>query len=113
MVSATVTGWLWLLTGVVIGSVASLPLKWSQGFTHVWMGLAGVALSMVAVGCWTIALRTIPFGIGFFVWEGLASCAATVISVMVFHEKLTSTIIGFSLLILLGCAGLAITSKQA
>ena len=105
-------GWLWLTAGVTIGAAAGPMLKWSRGFTHWKMGLAGTVLSLLALVCWTMTLRHLPLGLSCIIWEGLGGLTAVLIGIAFFQEKFTLPMIGFSLLVLLGCAGLFITTKQ-
>jgi small multidrug resistance pump len=105
--------WLILLIAIGIEVIGTMALKISDGFAKWHWG--ALAIALYAVCFWLVAdvLKSIPIGITYAIWSGAGIVAITVIGFLVFNERLGGLQLFFIGLVLVGCAGLRMTTSVA
>ncbi|MBE7415629.1 MAG: multidrug efflux SMR transporter [Deltaproteobacteria bacterium] len=105
-----VTSWFFLLLAGFFEIVWAVELKLSQGFTRPVPTIATIAAISLSMGCMALALKTIPMGTAYAVWTGIGAVGTVVVGMTLFgepREALRLVCIG---LIVIGIAGLKLTS---
>jgi small multidrug resistance pump len=105
--------WLLLVIAIGIEVMGTMSLKISDGFAKWHWGVLAIAL--YAVCFWLLAnvLKSIPVGITYAIWSGAGIVAMTGIGFLVFNEQLGWLQLFFIGLVLVGCAGLRLTTDIA
>ncbi|MDG2005109.1 MAG: multidrug efflux SMR transporter [Novosphingobium sp.] len=105
----------WLLMFIAIGIevLGTMALKISDGFAKWHWGM--LAILLYAICFWLLAhvLKAIPIGITYAIWSGAGIVAITAIGYMFFNEQLGWLQLLFIGLVLIGCAGLRLTTSVA
>lgn len=86
-------------------------LKLAQGFTRLGPSLAFVLFYAASAWFLSLAVRSIPIGTAYAVWTGIGAVGATLLGALAFGEAITPARLGFISLIVIGVAGLRITSQ--
>jgi len=102
--------WLLLLLAIGIEVIGTVSLKLSDGFSKWHWGLT--AITLYAVCFWVVAkvLKSIPIGVTYAIWSGAGIVAITAIGFLFFDEQLDRLQLFFIALVLIGCAGLRLTT---
>lgn len=85
-------------------------MKLSKGFTiHRYTALSAlcVAISLYALA---LALRELPVGVGYAVWAGFGAVGTVIVGIAFFRESRALRKLLFILLVIIGIAGLRISS---
>ena len=85
-------------------------MKLSEGFSKPgWTVLTflGMGISFFLLAR---ATRTLPLGTAYAVWTGIGALGSVVIGIILFKEPVTAARIFFAVLLLVGIAGLKLTS---
>ncbi|VAV91354.1 small multidrug resistance family (SMR) protein [hydrothermal vent metagenome] len=102
--------WGILIIAGLLETVWALAMKASNGFTHpVWTVVTVVA---AGVSFWLLgyALKFLPVGSAYAVWTGIGAVGVAIAGVMVFKEPATFLRFASIGLIVLGIAGLKIST---
>lgn len=92
--------WLQLVFAIGVEIVGTSLLKFSDGFAHQWIGIAGMFLYGLAIFSFSLALRQLPLSVGYAVWAGVGTAITGLIGVWAFGEVLTGfKIVGFMAII--------------
>lgn len=103
--------WLYLLGAAFFEIVWAFGLKFAGTHARPNIVLAGTfAAYVVSFLMLAIALRGLPLGTAYAVWTGIGTLGATVIGIMLFGESATPARVVCIGLIVLGIAGLKVTS---
>lgn len=102
----------WLLLGVagffeVLWAVA---LKYSDGFTRLWPSVIFGVTAWISFACLAQAIRTLPIGTAYAVWTGIGAVGIAIAGIVWFGESASGLRIACILLIVVGIAGLKLTS---
>lgn len=91
----------------------AIALKYSDGFTKLWPSVAfGIAATLSFI-CLAYALKTLPVGTGYAVWTGIGAVGIAIFGMVWLNEPVNALRIGCILLIVLGIAGLKISTGTA
>lgn len=102
--------WIWLTLAGFLEVVWAIGLKYTEGVTRLWPSLiTGVAM-IGSVYFLALAVRTIPIGTGYAVWTGIGAVGVAILGMILFHESRDLVRLGSIALIVLGIAGLKISS---
>lgn len=104
------TSWFFLIMAGLFEIVWAVELKLSQGFTRVVPTVATIAAIGLSMGCMALALKTIPMGTAYAVWTGIGAVGTVIIGMTLFGEPRESLRIACIGLIIIGIAGLKLTS---
>ncbi len=102
----------WIMLGIagVFEVVWATFMKLSEGFVKPgWTALTflGMGISFFLLAR---ATRTLPLGTAYAVWTGIGALGSVVIGIILFKEPVTAARIFFAALLLVGIAGLKLTS---
>jgi len=93
--------WLQLVFAIGVEIVGTSLLKFSDGFTHRWIGIAGMFLYGLAIFSFSLALRQLPLSVGYAVWAGVGTAITGLIGVWACGEVLTGfKVVGFIAIII-------------
>ncbi|HWS87511.1 MAG TPA: quaternary ammonium compound efflux SMR transporter SugE [Pyrinomonadaceae bacterium] len=104
--------WLYLLVAGLMEVGWAVGLKYTEGFTRLWPSVwTGVALvlSMVLLAA---ALRALPLGTAYAIWTGIGAVGTAVLGIFLFGEEATPARLACIGLIVVGLAGLKLTSAD-
>ncbi len=104
------TSWFFLLMAGLFEVVWAVELKLSQGFTRPFPTIATIAAIGLSMGCMAIALKTIPMGTAYAIWTGIGAVGTVIVGMTLFGEPREALRIACIGLIIIGMAGLKLTS---
>lgn len=80
--------WMYLAFAAIFEVIFALSMKASQGFTVFWPTL--LTISGVAGGIFflTLALKTLPVGVGYPIWVGVGVLGTVIFGALFFNESL-------------------------
>lgn len=80
--------WVFLFSAVVFETIATLSLKYSEGFTKVIPSI----IVIIGYGCsfyfLSAALKFIPLSVAYAIWSGLGIFMICLISIFIFKQKI-------------------------
>jgi small multidrug resistance pump len=84
---------------IVAEVIGTLTLKSTQEFTRLWPSVTVAISYAIAFYFMTLAMRTIPIGIGYAVWSGIGVVLITLGGVAIYGQRLdTAAVVGISLI---------------
>jgi quaternary ammonium compound-resistance protein SugE len=87
-------------------------LKFTDGFTKVWPSVGTVVAMGISMVCMSFALRAIPMGTAYAVWTGIGAVGTVILGIVLFGEPKNAVRLAFIALIILGIAGLKLSSPS-
>ena len=102
--------WINLGLAAIFEVAFALSMKASNGFTVFWPSVATVFGVIGGIGCLTLALKTLPVGVGYPIWVGIGTVGAVIFGAVFFQENLSLAKIASVAVILLGVVSLKLTS---
>ncbi|MEQ1810231.1 MAG: quaternary ammonium compound efflux SMR transporter SugE [Terricaulis sp.] len=102
----------WIMLGAagLLEIVWAIGLKYAEGFTKPVP--SAITISAMAVSMWLLAqaARDLPIGTAYAVWTGIGAVGAALLGIMLFQESANLMRIGCIVLIVLGIAGLKLST---
>ena len=102
--------WTWLTLAGLLEVVWAVGLKYTEGVTRLWPSLVTGTAMLASVYFLALAVRTIPIGTGYAVWTGIGAVGVAILGMILFGEPRDLVRLGSIALIVLGIAGLKISS---
>jgi quaternary ammonium compound-resistance protein SugE len=102
--------WVLLVLAGIMEIVWAVSLKYTEGFARPLPTALAVASFLVSFVLLTLALRTLPLGTGYAVWTGIGILGTAAFGIVVLNEPASALRLGSMVLILLGIAGLKLTT---
>jgi quaternary ammonium compound-resistance protein SugE len=102
--------WLWLTLAGLLEVVWAIGLKYTEGWTRLGPSLATALAMAGSVYFLAVAVRTIPIGTGYAVWTGIGAVGVAILGMILFQEPRDLLRLGSIALIVLGIAGLKLSS---
>jgi quaternary ammonium compound-resistance protein SugE len=102
--------WLWLTLAGLLEVVWAIGLKYTEGWTRLGPSLATLLAMAGSVYFLAVAVRTIPIGTGYAVWTGIGAVGVAILGMILFQEPRDLLRLGSIALIVLGIAGLKLSS---
>lgn len=102
--------WVYLLLAGLLEVAWAIGLKLSDGFTRPAISAATIACMIGSFALLALALRTLPIGNAYAVWTGIGTLGTVVIGIVWFGEQTSVMRLAFIGLIVIGIAGLKLTS---
>jgi quaternary ammonium compound-resistance protein SugE len=102
--------WIYLIAAGLMEVVWATTLKKTNGWTDpAW---SGITLGAMAMSFWFLAeaLKSIPIGTGYAIWVGIGAIGVAAVGILIFNESANPAKLGFLALIVIGIAGLKLTS---
>ncbi|WP_318764901.1 DMT family transporter [Lactiplantibacillus carotarum] len=92
--------WVQLVLAIGVEIAGTSLLKLSAGFSHPWIGIAGMLLYGLAIFSFSRALSQIPLSVGYAIWAGVGTAVTGLIGIVVFGELMTGIkLVGFTAII--------------
>ncbi|MBI3895540.1 MAG: quaternary ammonium compound efflux SMR transporter SugE [Acidobacteria bacterium] len=104
--------WIYLFLAGVMEIAWTVGLKYAQGFTRLGPSLftaGAIAMSMFLLAQ---SLRVLPIGTAYAIWTGIGAVGAALWGIVFFDEPRHWTRLACIALIVLGIAGLRLTSLE-
>ena len=95
-------GYAYLAVAIVAEVIGTLTLKSTAEFTRLWPSLTVAASYGTAFYFMTLAMSTIPIGIGYAVWSGIGMVLITLGGVVLYGQRLDAAAIAGIALIAAG-----------
>jgi len=95
-------GYIYLLLSIVIGTIANILLKYSEGFKKPLPTIGNIVL--FSIGIWLLALSvtTINLGVAYASWAGLGIILSAIAGKLLFNEVPSRKSIGGMALTIFG-----------
>ncbi len=104
--------WLLLFAAGILEVGWAVGLKYTEGFTKLWPSIWTIGAMVISMGLLGIAARDLPIGTAYAVWTGIGAVGTVVLGVFLFNEPATWIRLACVGLILMGIAGLKLTSHS-
>ncbi|WEV28456.1 multidrug efflux SMR transporter [Streptomyces sp. 71268] len=82
--------------------VATIAMKYSDGFSKLWPSLGTLAGYVVAFSLLAYTLKTMPVGTAYAIWSGAGTAVVALIGIVFLGEAATAARIGGVLLVIAG-----------
>lgn len=102
--------WIYLFLAGVLEVGWVIGLKYTDGFTRPLPTILTVLSMVASVGLLGLAVRDLPIGTAYAVWTGIGTVGAVTLGMVLFGDPATVARIACIGLILIGIAGLKLTS---
>lgn len=102
--------WVYLLIAGAFEVVWVIAMKYAQGFTKLLPTIVMIGAMIVSFGSLTLAVKYLPLGTSYAVWTGIGAVGAMIAGILLFGESASLVRIGCAALILLGIAGLKLST---
>ena len=102
----------WLLLGLagLFEIVWAIGLKYADGFTKPIASAITIAAMIVSMWLLAQAARDLPIGTAYAVWTGIGAVGAALLGSMLFQESANLVRLGCIVLIVVGIAGLKLST---
>ncbi|MBX3429874.1 MAG: quaternary ammonium compound efflux SMR transporter SugE [Hyphomonadaceae bacterium] len=102
----------WIVLGAagLLEIVWAIGLKYAQGFSKPVPSAVTIAAMVVSMWLLAQAARELPIGTAYAVWTGIGAVGAALFGIMLFQESANFVRIGCIALIVLGIAGLKLST---
>ena len=104
--------WLILMAEGLFEVVWATALKMSNGFTNVKADIVFVIGTAMSVWLLSVAMKTIPMGTAYAVWTGIGAVGGVIAGIIMFGEAATLLRLASAALIVIGIAGLKLSTVQ-
>lgn len=92
--------WIYLSIAIFAEVIATLSLKFSEGFTRFWPSLVVVIGYAIAFYFLSLALKTMPVGVAYAVWSGVGILLISLLGWILLGQHLhTTAFIGIGLIL--------------
>lgn len=104
--------WIWLLLAGAAEIAWMVELKFSHGFTRLWWSAATLATMGLSLFFISFAVREIPMGTAYAVWTGIGAAGIAAVGMLFFGEPRTALRVACIACIVIGIAGLKLTTSS-
>jgi len=104
--------WLYLFLAGVFEAFFPIALKASAGFTNLKYSIVGLLIVAAGMGCFTMAVKTLPAALSYIVFVGMGAIGVSITSYYFYGEQFLPLKILFIFIILCGVAGLHYVSSK-
>lgn len=104
--------WLILFFAIAFEVAGTLTLKFTRGMTRLWPTVLMFAFYLASLFGLSVAVERIPVGTAYAVWSGVGTLMVALIGVLWFKEQVTVLRSVSTVLIIVGVAGLYLTSVE-
>lgn len=104
--------WAVLFFAILFEVAGTLTLKYTEGMTRVGPTVLMFAFYLASLFGLSVAVKRIPVGVAYAVWSGLGTLIVAAGGVVWFKEEVTVLRVVSTLLIVMGVAGLYLTSVE-
>ena len=103
--------WVWLIIAGLLEIAWAVGLKYADGFTKLWPGVATVLLMLASFWCLAQAVKGLPLGTSYAIWTGIGAVGTALAGIVLFKEPATAARLACMVLIVAGIAGLKLATK--
>jgi quaternary ammonium compound-resistance protein SugE len=104
--------WLILFVAGMFEIAWAVGLKFTHGLTRLWPSVLTVAGGLASFGLLAQAAKSLPIGTAYAVWTGIGAVGAALLGMLLFDEPRDWLRLACILLIVMGIAGLRLTSSH-
>lgn len=105
--------WLLLAAAIAFEISGTTCMKLSAGFTKPLPTVGIFVFYVASISCLTLAVRVIDISVAYAIWSAVGIAVIAAIGVFVFGEQVTAQRIFFLAMIIVGVAGLQMSSPPA
>jgi len=105
------TAWWILLVAGLLEIVWAITMKASEGFTKWHLTAITIVVAWASFLLLGLSLKSLPDGTAYAAWTGIGAVGTAILGILIFHEPVTFTRLGFIALIVGGIVGLKVTSS--
>ena len=102
--------WLVLLAAGLFEVVWATALKMSNGFANVKADIVCALGMALSVWLLSVAMKSVPMGTAYAVWTGIGAIGGVIVGIIMFGEAATLLRLASAALIVIGIAGLKLSS---
>lgn len=102
--------WIMLAAAGLLEIVWAIGLKYTEGFTKSVPSAITIAAMIASIWLLAQAARELPIGTAYAVWTGIGAVGAALLGIMLFHESASVMRLGCIALIVIGIAGLKLST---
>lgn len=102
--------WLILVLAGVLEIGWAVGLKYADGFTKPVASTLTIGAMIASMYLLALAARTLPIGTAYAVWTGIGAVGAAILGIVLFGESANALRLACIALIVVGIAGLKLTS---
>ena len=106
----TEMNWLILLAAGLFEVVWATALKMSNGFANVKADIVCAVGMALSVWLLSVAMKSVPMGTAYAVWTGIGAIGGVIVGIIMFGEAATLLRLTSATLIVIGIAGLKLSS---
>lgn len=99
-----------LIFALCLEVAATSILKYSDGFSNIWLGCSSYVLYGISIYMFSVALKTINLAVADTIWQGLGIVLISLVSYFAFHENLSITQYIFMAITMIGVIGIGLSS---
>lgn len=103
--------WLYLVLGILFEVAGSTCMKFSKGFTNLVPSVLLFVFYAISFFLLNLCVKTLEIGTVYAIWAGIGTALVALVGIYYFQESASVSKIFFIGLIILGVAGLHMTSK--
>ncbi|MGH7130728.1 MAG: DMT family transporter [Phycisphaerales bacterium] len=103
--------WVYLVAAGLLEIAWALGLKMSNGFTRPGITAATIVLMILSFALLSLAMRSLPLGTSYAVWTGIGIVGTAILGIVFLNEPANALRLGCIVLILVGIAGLKLTTR--
>lgn len=104
------SAWLLLFVAGLFEALWAVGLAYTDGFTNPAPSAATLAAMAVSVYLLSRAVQDLPVGTAYAVWTGIGAVSTAIVGIYLFDEPASALRVGCILLVVVGIAGLQVTS---
>ena len=95
-------GYVYLIMSVLIGSLANILLKYSDGYRKVWPTIGNIVFFTIGIWLLSLAVLTVNLGVAYATWSGLGIILAAIAGKALFQETPSRQSMGGMALTIIG-----------
>ncbi|MGD9980712.1 MAG: quaternary ammonium compound efflux SMR transporter SugE [Hyphomonadaceae bacterium] len=104
--------WIMLAAAGLFEIVWAIGLKYAEGFTKPVASAVTIAAMTISMWLLAQAARDLPIGTAYAVWTGIGAVGAALLGMMLFQESANLVRLGCIALIVVGIAGLKLSTPS-
>lgn len=106
------THWIYLTAAILLEVSGTTSMKLSFGFTRLWPSVFVAVFYLASLAALTMALKAIDVSVAYAIWSGLGTAIIAAVGIVYFGEPASAVKFASLLLIIVGVAGLHLSSAH-
>lgn len=104
--------WVYLIIAGILEIGWAIGLKYTEGWSKLIPSLITASIMIASFYFLSLAVKSLPIGTAYAIWTGIGTVGAAIIGMIAFNEPKDFSRIMCISLIILGIAGLKLTSTE-